>query len=316
MHAIGIDMSKDSFHAAFNDTHVREFRNTEDGIAAFLEAARSDGHTKKTTVIGVESTGVYHLFLCVSLFQSGWDIRVINPMLTAQMITAGLRMVKNDRKDAKIVRIATKMGKGYPFRDTPEILALKALVSEREDIVRMRADLKRRQHAHRIRARACGVTLHDSYAPAFIAFETAIKEIDARLQCYVAETQKLLRSITGIGVTTGALLVAFIGDINRFASPEQLVAYVGIDPRVKQSGTSIHGKGRITKRGNALLRHTLYQAAFIAQRYDPELNAYYQKKRAEGMHHTAVICAIERKLIHRVFAVWKRGTPYVKPPKT
>jgi transposase len=85
---------------------------------------------------------------------------------------------------------------------------------------------------------------------------------------------------------------------------------------VKQSGVSIHGKGRITKRGNVILRHMLYQAAFIARRHDAELGAYYKKKRSEGMHHTAALCAVERKLIHRIFAVWKRGTPYVKTPKT
>jgi transposase len=192
MHAIGIDMSKDTFHAAFSDTHVREFNNSEDGITAFLAMAEACGHAKRGAVIGVECTGVYHLFLCVRLFERGWDIRVINPMLTAQMITAGLRMVKSDRKDARIVRMAVQMGKGYPFRDTPEILALKALVSEREDIVRMRADLKRRQHAHHIRARACGVTLHDSYAPAFAAFDIALDTIDKRLQDYAADTQRLL----------------------------------------------------------------------------------------------------------------------------
>jgi transposase len=316
MHAIGIDMSKDAFHAAFDDTLVREYPNTEDGITQFITTAEELGYRRKQTRVGVESTGVYHLFFSVRLHERGWDIRVINPLLTAQMIAAGLRMVKNDRKDAKIVRLAVLAGKGYPFLDTPEILALKALVSEREDIVSMRADLKRRQHAHVIRARASGIALHDSYAPAFAALEAALEQIDGRLHDYAAGTQRLLRSITGIGAVTGALLVAYVGDINRFASPEQLVAYVGVDPRVKQSGTSIHGKGFITKRGSALLRHTLYQAAFVATRYDSELRAYYRKKRSEGKHHTAVLCAVERKLIHRIYAVWKRGTPYVKSPKT
>ena len=316
MHAIGIDMSKDTFHAAFDDETVREFPNTPEGIAVFVSATKEFGYTRATTTVGVESTGVYHLLLCVQLFERRWDMRVINPLLTAQMITQGLRMVKNDRKDARIVRQAVLLGKGYPFRDTSEVLALKALVSEREDIVAMRSDLKRQRHAHEIRARACGVALHDSYAPVFVALDAAIKQIDAHLHDYAAGTQRLLRSITGVGAVTGALLVAFIGDIDRFRSPEALVAYVGIDPRVKQSGTSVHGKGQITKRGGVLLRHTLYQAAFIARRHDPELGAYYRKKRAEGKHHTAVLCAIERKLIHRIFAVWKRGTPYVKTPKS
>lgn len=315
MHAIGIDMSKDSFHAAFDDDHIRIYENTDEGVADFLNAAESFGMTKRSTVIGVESTGVYHLFACVRIAERGWDIRVINPLLTAQLISSGLRMVKNDRKDARVVRTATIAGKGYPFRDTPEILALKALVSEREDLVAMRADLKRRGCAHRVRAIACGIPLYDSYAPAASALNEAIAALDERLPGYATTTQQLLRSITGVGAVTAALLVAYIGDINRFQAPEQLVAYVGIDPRVKQSGTSIHGKGRITKRGSVLLRHTLYQAAFIATLHDADLRAYYRKKCGEGMHHTAAICAAQRKLIHRIFAVWKRGTPYIKTPK-
>jgi len=315
MHAIGIDMSKDSFHAAFSDTHVCEFKNTEDGIASFTEAMRSLGLQKEETVIGVESTGVYHLLLCVRLFEHGWHIHVINPTLTAQMISAGLRMVKNDRKDARIIRMATALGKGHPFRDTPDILALKALVSEREDIVRMRAELKQRQRAHEIRAHACGVALHDSYAPVFAALDAAVEDVNERLRGHATGTQQLLQSVTGVGATTAAFLVAYVGDISRFGSAEQLVAYVGIDPRVKQSGTSIRGRGYITKRGSQHLRTALYRAAFIAQRHDPELHTYYKKKRAEGMHHVAVLCAIERKLVHRIFAVWKRGTPYVKTPK-
>jgi len=74
--------------------------------------------------------------------------------------------------------------------------------------------------------------------------------------------------IPGIGALSAAALAAYVGDINRFSSPEKLVAYVGayvgIDCRVHESGASIHGKGYITKRGNTYLRHILFNAAFIA----------------------------------------------------
>jgi transposase len=174
----------------------------------------------------------------------------------------------------------------------------------------MRADLKRRIHAHDVRAHAAGIALHDSYGAIRLLISKEIKTIDRRVGSLAADLQTLLRSIPGIGTTTAALLVAYVGDIRRFDVPEKLVAYVGIDPRVKQSGTSIHGKGYITKRGNELLRHTLFQCAFIAKRRNPSFAAYYQKKRKEGKHHTSILCALERKLVHCIWAVWKRGTPY------
>ncbi len=170
---------------------------------------------------------------------------VINPLLTAQMISAGLRMVKNDRKDARIVRTATLSGKGYPFTDTSETLALKTLVSQRDDLVQMRSDLKRRIHAHTIRMKAIDIPVYNSYEPVLDFISREIKAIERIMTAYATKTQVLLRSIPGIGLTISTLLVSSIGDINRFSSPEQLVAYVGIDPRIKQSGTSVKGTGRI-----------------------------------------------------------------------
>ena len=107
------------------------------------------------------------------------------------------------------------------------------------------------------------------------------------------------------------MLVAYVGDIRRFPSAESLVAYIGLDCRVHQSGTSINGKGFISKRGNRHLRSVLYNAAFIARQTNPALKAYFDKKVAEGKHYTAALVAIERKLVHVIYAVWTRGTPFV-----
>ncbi len=109
---------------------------------------------------------------------------------------------------------------------------------------------------------------------------------------------------------TAAALVAYVGDITRFESAEKLVAYIGLDCRVYESGTSIHGKGYISKRGNRYLRHVLFNAAFIAKRHNPELKAFMQKKLREGKHYFLALCAVERKLVHLIYAVWRRGTPF------
>ena len=106
--------------------------------------------------------------------------------------------------------------------------------------------------------------------------------------------------------------MAFIGDIERFSTPEKLVAYIGLDCRVYQSGTSVQGKGYISKRGNGYLRQILFNAAFIARRHNPDLKRYHEKKLREGKHYFSAMCAVERKLVHLIYAVWKRGTPFVR----
>ena len=304
MTAIGIDVSKDSFHAAFPDGRIVKYTNNEDGMAAFISDLPADA------VCGVEATGIYHELLCAYLHRREYPVRVINPMLTAKIAESELRMVKHDRKDAWIVREAVLAGKGYPYLDTPEVTALKALVAERSALVDMRADLKRRRHVHAVREQAAGIPLHDSYACVHQALTDEIKELDARMSEYATATQQLLRSIPGIGTATAAQLIASVGDIGRFSSPKQLVAYIGVDPRVKESGISVKGGGAITKRGSSKLRTKLFQAAFIAYQCDPFFARYHRKKKKEGKHHHTILCALERKLIHRIFAVWSRGTPF------
>ena len=88
------------------------------------------------------------------------------------------------------------------------------------------------------------------------------------------------------------------------------MAFIGLDPRVHQSGTSILGKGYMTKRGNTYLRWILFNAAFIARQKNPDLKTYFEKKIKEGKHYFIASCAVERKLVHLIYAVWTRGTPY------
>lgn len=306
MNTIGIDVSKDTFHAAFDDVRVEVFKNTEAGILKFITRLSNP----LDTLIGCESTGVYNLLLCEILRSRGWDIKVINPMITHRMIDTSLRHVKTDKHDALAIRKTLLTGAGYTYTDTPEILALKALVQEREALCRMKAETKQRIHAHKIRSEAANLEFHDTFGGTIKLLTYEMKEIEKKLSEYVPHTQQLLRSIPGIGTVTAAALVAYIGDIKKFPSAEKLTAYIGLDPRVHQSGTSIYGKGYISKKGNRYLRYMLYNATFIARQKNTDLKRYFEKKKSEGMHYTKALCATERKLVHLIWAVWTRGTPF------
>lgn len=310
MQAIGIDMSKETFHAAFGDDHVKKFNNDSDGIEHFMTFIEDLGCSVTDTRIAVEATGVYHLLFATTLRAHEWEVRIINPLESHRMITQGLRTVKTDRLDALKIRTMAQLGKGYLFADTSDTLALKALVVERQALVDIRKMTKQRMEVHHLKAQATGMVLHDSWSELMETLKEEIKSIEDAMSNHDADTQALLRSIPGIGITTGAALVAFIGDIHRFSTPEKLVAYIGLDCRVFQSGTSVQGKGYISKRGNKYLRHMLFNAAFIARQHNPELKKYHAQKLAEGKHYFSALCAVERKLIHLIYAVWKRGTPY------
>lgn len=311
MNAIGIDMSKLSFHASFDEKTVRRFPNTAHGVDAFMQTLCERGMLPGETVIGIEATGAYHLLFCVQVTKRGWCVSIVNPLESYRFANSeSLRKVKTDERDAFHMRRMMLAGRGHPYMDTEEVLALKALVVEREGLVSMRAMMKQRREAHQAKQYAVARPLYDTSNSVMIALNKEIRAIERRFNRYAPDTQALLRSIPGVGIFSAAALVAFIGDIRKFSSPEKLTAYIGLDSRVFESGTSVKGKGYISKKGNQCLRRALWNAAFIARRHVPYLKAYFEKKRAEGKHYNVALCAVERKLVHLIYAVWQRGTPF------
>jgi transposase len=128
-----------------------------------------------------------------------------------------------------------------------------------------------------------------------------------------------LDSIPGIGDVTAAILTAFIRDIDRFQTPNQLVAYFGAMPIEASSGVDRDGKPRAAKRyimsrrGNDLVRRYLWMAALSAVRYNPAVRALYARVVAKHPEHKAIAIGHGmRKLLHLVFAIWKTKKPFDK----
>ena len=121
-----------------------------------------------------------------------------------------------------------------------------------------------------------------------------------------------INSIYGIGEFTTSIIIAELGDINRFNNIKELTAYCGLDPSIKQSGKSINIRGPISKSGNKYMRKILYiacsniirLAAISKQENDFEI--YYRKKRNEGKHHYASIVACTTKLLRKILALCKQ----------
>lgn len=141
--------------------------------------------------------------------------------------------------------------------------------------------------------------------------EQQLAELDTEIKAIMDRMPQHITSIPGIGPVTGATILAEIGDVQRFDSPEKLVAYAGIDPVVYQTGESRAPNTRMSKRGSPDQRQALWQAAFTASRFDPQLRDYYQRKRAEGKAHGTAVGAVPRKLLHRIYIILKEGRPYV-----
>ena len=121
-----------------------------------------------------------------------------------------------------------------------------------------------------------------------------------------------INSIFGIGEFTTSLIIAELGDINRFNNIKELTAYCGLDPSIKQSGKTINIKGPISKSGNKYMRKLLFISCLNIIRLsskchvENDIAIYYRKKRNEGKHHYASIIACTTKLLRKILALCKQ----------
>jgi transposase len=168
--------------------------------------------------------------------------------------------------------------------------------------------------------------LAEANAPALQALLAALGESEARLravdraiaqlsaQALDPQQRQLLETIPGFGPIIAAQTLSWLpAEIlqsgSRRAAAARLQAFMGNDPRRKQSGQYI-GQTRMSKRGVALLRTAFFQAAFSASQRDPELRSYYLRKRAQGHEHKVALSHLMRILTRRLVAVLRSGQPY------
>ena len=143
---VGIDVAKADFYACFDEqSESRKFNNTTLGINSFLHHLVKSNFSHDNTLIGLESTGSYHLRLCLQCTRLGFQIKVINPLIVKKYNQTNLRRVKTDKQVASLIRYCLTTGAGYPFTDTAETIRLKSLVRQRNSLANLLFKNKRQQ---------------------------------------------------------------------------------------------------------------------------------------------------------------------------
>ncbi len=310
---IGIDVSKKELigiriNRAGKEVENYKFENNSDAINNFLH---NTAQKHKHLIIAAESTSYFHRNLALACINQGIPFRLINPITTKQFVKVTVRGRKTDMSDALIIAKLALHGEGrymqkedFSFNKSISRTASKLSKMERSigNMIK-RLDTVEDEEKYIVSdiLKECRETLE---ASTIKLRKHLHKQTDSILG-------KLLTSIPGIGPTIADILIAEIGSIDRFNSGKALVAFSGIDPRVKQSGTSLKRNTKITKRGSPHLRHILYFATVVAQLHSKEFKDYFLKKTAEGKTYTEATLSGARKLTYRIYAVWKRGTPYI-----
>ena len=139
---------------------------------------------------------------------------------------------------------------------------------------------------------------------------TEINEIETEIKSIMDKINSPILTIPGIGYNTGAMIIAEIGDFNRFDSADKILAYAGMSPSTYQSGQLENCHSHMEKRGSRYLRYALYNATKYVCFWDESFGVYLGKKRSEGKHYNVALSHATKKLVRLIFAMEKSTQPY------
>ena len=318
---MGIDVSKKTIDAVLHEQNtIKQFSNSVKDFKSLIQwATKQTGLDIDQIIICFEHTGIYSLPLATYLSEN----KISYAMVPALEIKRSLGLVrgKNDKVDAK--RIAEyaflRREKLKKFEMPAEvILQLQKLLSLRDKMVRQRGAynaeikeittiLKNKSHQTVIKAQKKMVT---SLSKQISIIEKEIKTLIKQDES-ISQTYELITSVRGIGFVLAVNLIVATNCFTSFNDSRKFACYAGIAPFEKQSGTSLRSKPRVSHLANKKLKSLLNMAAFSAIQSDPELKLYYLERVLSGKSKMSTMNIIRNKIVHRVFAVVKRGTPYV-----
>ena len=118
-------------------------------------------------------------------------------------------------------------------------------------------------------------------------------------------------TIPGVSYTLAAIILAEIGDINRFSISAKLQAFAGLDPSTYESGKFTASHSSMVKRGSTYLRWAIFQAARLVAMRDKTFADYLAKKRREGKHFNVALSHVGKKLLRTIFAMMKNNTAFL-----
>ena len=310
---LGIDIAKASFEVAYYDGthyHPQHFANTPAGFRALSQWLADQLAPPRLCCL--EATGRYGEALACFLVASGRAVAVVNPARLKAYARSRLQRNKTDALDAQLIAhfAATQ---DPPLWQPPS--AAQRTLRER---VRHRTALEQMRQAEYNRLLAGVqdplVQQHIQQHITFLSEQLGRLEQEIAALCAqaapLAEQTRLLCSIPGIGLKTATVLLAELGDLSHFTRAAEVAAYAGLTPRRHESGSSVRGRTRLAKTGNATVRKALYFPALSALRHNPLVRAQGERLAARGKAKLAIVGAAQRKLLHLVFGVLKHRQPF------
>lgn len=309
MNIIGLDISKDTIDATLHKTngsiHYIKFKNNDDGLKQFRLWIK--GNRIRKAYIGMEATGIYYE-KAADMLSSYYTVYVINPLKIKDYGKSRFNRTKTDKADSNLIADYIKRHQDTLISyQIPKNKALQKLINLKNQLQQHQKQIKNRLHSTEedfIRNIHQDLidTIQDKMEQVKIAISEQIKKQTDN------NHYRNLQTIPSIGKDTASVLYAQLTE-KHFKTANQFVSYAGLSPAIIQSGTSVRGRGRLSRYGNRRLKSTLYMPALCAYRFNAFPKLINNLKKA-GKPKMVIIVAIMRKLAKLAYYIVKTGQPY------
>jgi transposase len=302
-------------------THIyahKTFVNNEKGFTAMMLWVKKHTDNDSPLRYVMEATGVYHESLAYFLSDRNYAVSIIMPnKVTNFFRTLEIKTVTDKSMSEAIALFGLEKKVDDWIQPKRVFRELRQVTRERDQLIAERTILKNQLHAEQIEAYPSEQTIS--------RIRIRIKMVTGQLKETLSETTaaitndqeinrsvKLLTSIPGIGLLTAAVIMAETNGFELIRSKKQLTSYAGLDVKEKESGTSVKGKPRISKRGNRHLRKAMYMPALSAIRHSERYKAIFVRVVSRSGIKMKGAVAIQRKLLEMTYTVYKTKTPYLE----
>jgi transposase len=309
---MGVDVSKKKFDVALLEgekVRRKVFVYDAQGPQALLAWLLKRGVAVAQCWVCMEATGSYYERLAEELDAAGVWVSVVNPLQIKRYGQSLLLRHKTDRTDAQLIaRFCQQCQPQRWHAPAVEIRELQSLVARLESLIGMRTQELNRQHEVREAARASVERMLEALE---VEIARVRKQIEEHIDRHPGLRQQsaLLQSIPGVGEGLSSYVMAWLS-VERFTDAKQAAAFVGVIPRHHESGSSVHGRSRLSTLGHRRLRRMLFMPAMSAMRCNEALRQFAERLRAAGKRQIVVVVAVMRKLVHLMFGVLKSGRPF------
>jgi len=296
----------------------KTFRNQSEGFTNLVEWVDKLRDKSRPVLFVMEATGVYHESLAYFLDTQSFEINIVLPNKIANYFkTLDVKTVTDKTAAETICRFG--LGRQLALWKRPEqgFKTMKQLTRERDQIVAERTMAKNQLHAELSEAQPHKKTIERT-KQRIDFLDTQENEIRKELEELiktdkgVKELVKLVCTIPGVGLLTAITVLAETNKFELIKNKRQLASYAGLDVKEKESGTSIKGQPKISKRGNKYLRKAMHLPALTAIRHDERFKAIFDRLVAKHGVKMKAVVAIQRKLLEMIYTIYKTNSPYNK----